>query len=184
MANAVVENLVDRATIADLKARVDRLLAHERAHPFDPGDGPALPTDDGYCSEYGPFVADKDEAERVKKRIRADRCARVRYALARAAARSLHQLLPFADDLRPRPLAAHLQPDQQGRGLRAADRASGVLDIMDAELGRDAVLLDVSINNVGAQTDSGGWHIDLAHLHGCRAAAELHPRHPDRLDAG
>ena len=35
-----------------------------------------------------------------------------------------------------------------------------VLDLMDAELGKDAVLLDVSINNVGAHTDSGGWHVD------------------------
>ena len=55
---AVIPNLIGRDTITDLKARVDRLLAHEREHPFDPGDGPSLPSDDGYCSEYGPFVAD------------------------------------------------------------------------------------------------------------------------------
>ena len=35
-----------------------------------------------------------------------------------------------------------------------------MLDLVDAELGRDCVLLDVSINNVGPQTDSGGWHLD------------------------
>ncbi len=70
---AVIENLIDRETAAKLKARVELMLGHEREHPFDPGDGPALPSDDGYCSEYGPFVADKGEAERVKKRIRADR---------------------------------------------------------------------------------------------------------------
>ena len=69
----VIPNLMDRAKIADLKARVDRMLAHEREQPFDSGDGPAIPSDDGYCSEYGPFVADKEESERVKKRIRADR---------------------------------------------------------------------------------------------------------------
>lgn len=31
---------------------------------------------------------------------------------------------------------------------------------MDAELGRHAILRDVSINNVGAHTNSAGWHID------------------------
>ena len=35
-----------------------------------------------------------------------------------------------------------------------------MLELMDAELGRDAILLDVSINNVGPHTNSGGWHID------------------------
>ena len=75
---AVIPNLVDRATVVDLKGRVERLLAHEREHPFDPGDGPALPSDNGYCSEYGPFVADKEETERVKKRIRADRARGLR----------------------------------------------------------------------------------------------------------
>jgi hypothetical protein len=66
---AVIPNLVDRTTVIDLKGRVERLLNHEREHPFDPGDGPALPSDNGYCSEYGPFVADKEESERVMKRI-------------------------------------------------------------------------------------------------------------------
>ena len=31
---------------------------------------------------------------------------------------------------------------------------------MDRELGRDCVLLDVSVNHVGPGTDSGGWHVD------------------------
>ena len=35
-----------------------------------------------------------------------------------------------------------------------------LLDVMDAELGRDAVILDMSVNHVGAHTDSGGWHVD------------------------
>ncbi len=35
-----------------------------------------------------------------------------------------------------------------------------MLELIDTELGKDAVLLDVSINSVGPRTDSGGWHID------------------------
>jgi len=34
----VVEGLLDDATTADLQRRVQRLLDHERAHPFDAGD--------------------------------------------------------------------------------------------------------------------------------------------------
>ncbi len=157
---AVVENLVDRATIADLKARVDRLLAHERAHPFDPGDGPALPTDDGYCSEYGPFVADKDEAERVKKRIRADRAREFDTPWPvppREVCISFFHLPTIFDHGRSQRIFNLINKDAAFAPLI---EHPVVLDIMDAELGRDAVLLDVSINNVGAQTDSGGWHID------------------------
>lgn len=36
---AVIPNLVDRATIADLKAGVHRMLANERQHPFVTCDG-------------------------------------------------------------------------------------------------------------------------------------------------
>ena len=35
-----------------------------------------------------------------------------------------------------------------------------LLSIVDRELGRDAVLLDVSVNSVGPHTTSGAWHLD------------------------
>jgi hypothetical protein len=34
--HVVIENLVDKATVADLRDRVERILAHEREHPADP----------------------------------------------------------------------------------------------------------------------------------------------------
>jgi ectoine hydroxylase-related dioxygenase (phytanoyl-CoA dioxygenase family) len=157
---AVIPDLVDRATVADLKARVDRLLEHERAHPFDPCDGPALPTDDGYCSEYGPFVADKDEAERVKKRIRADRAREFDTPWPvppREVCISFFHLPTIFDQGRSQRIFNLINKDAAFAPLI---EHPVVLDIMDAELGRDAVLLDVSINSVGAHTDSGGWHID------------------------
>jgi ectoine hydroxylase-related dioxygenase (phytanoyl-CoA dioxygenase family) len=157
---AVIENLVDHATITDLKQRVNRLLAHEREHPFDPGDGPALPSDDGYCSEYGPFVADKGEAERVKKRIRADRAREFDTPWPvppEDVCISFFHLPTIFDEGRSQRIFNLINKDAAFAPLI---EHPVVLELMDAELGRDAVLLDVSINNIGPHTNSGGWHID------------------------
>lgn len=157
---AVIENLVSRETVADLKARVNRMLAYEREHPFDPGDGPALPTDDGYCSEYGPFVADRDEAERVKKRIRAGRAREFATPWPvppKEVCISFFHLPTIFDQGRSQRIFNLINKDAAFAPLI---EHPAVLEVMDAELGRDAVLLDVSINNVGAHTDSGGWHVD------------------------
>ena len=35
-----------------------------------------------------------------------------------------------------------------------------LLSMMDQELGRDAIVLDMSVNHVGPQTNSAGWHVD------------------------
>ena len=35
----VVEGLLPPEAVRDLKARCDRIMAHEREHPFDSGDG-------------------------------------------------------------------------------------------------------------------------------------------------
>lgn len=157
---AVVKNLVDRETVSDLKARVNRMLAYEREHPYDPGDGPSLPSDDGYCSEYGPFVADKGEAERVKKRIRADRAREFDTPWPVPPSEvciSFFHLPTIFDQGRSQRIFNLINKDVAFAPLVEHPT---VLELMDAELGRDAVLLDVSINNVGSQTDSGGWHVD------------------------
>lgn len=157
---AVIPSVVDRATIADLKARVDRMLAHERQRPFDPGDGPAIASDDGYCSEYGPFVADKDESERVKKRIRADRAREFDTPWPvppEEVCISFFHLPSIFDEGRSQRIFNLINKDVAFAPLI---EHPAVLELMDAELGRDAILLDVSINNVGPRTNSGGWHID------------------------
>ncbi len=157
---AVIPNLVDRATIADLKGRVDRLLAYEREHPYDPGDGPTLPSDDGYCSEYGPFVADKEESERVKKRIRSDRAREFDTPWPvppDEVCISFFHLPSIFDEGRSQRIFNLINKESAFAPLL---EHPAVLELMDAELGRDAILLDVSINNVGPRTNSGGWHID------------------------
>ena len=156
----VVEGLLDRATVVDLKARVDRMLAYERDHPFDPGDGPARPDDDSYCSEYGPFVADGAEIERVKKRMRADRAREFDTPWPvppEDVCISFFHLPSIFDQGRSQRIFNLINKDSAFAQLIEHPL---LLGLVDAELGRDAVLLDVSVNYVGARTDSGGWHLD------------------------
>lgn len=157
---AVIPNLIPQEKAKKLKSRVEEIMRLERKHPFDQGDGPSLPSDEGYCSEYGPFVADNDEASRVKKRIRADR------------AREFNTPWPVP----PEQVCIsffHLPTIfDQGRSQRVFNLINKelafaplvehpvILELIDSELGKDAVLLDVSINSIGANTDSGGWHVD------------------------
>ncbi len=157
---AVMERLVDRETVGDLKDRVDRMLAEERAHPFESGDGPALPTDDGYCSEYGPFVADAAESERVKRRIRADRAREFNTPWPVPPGEvciSFFHLPAIFDGGRSQRIFNLINKDAAFAPLI---EHPAIMSIVDESLGRDAVLLDVSINNIGAHTDSGGWHLD------------------------
>ena len=157
---AVIDNLVDRDTIKDLKERVDQMLAREREHPYDPGDGPALPSDGGYCSEFGPFVADRDESERVQKRIRADRAREFDTPWPVPPDQvciSFFHLPTIFDEGRSQRVFNLINKDAAFAPLI---EHPAVLNLVDRELGRDAVLLDVSINNVGMHTDSGGWHLD------------------------
>lgn len=156
----VIEGLLPRETVRDLKQRVDAILAHERAHPFDPGDGPAAPGDERYCGEYGPFLADATEQARVMRRIRADRAREFNTPWPvppEEVCISFFHIPTIFDEGRSQRVFNLINKDPAFAVLLEHPAA---LEIMDAELGRDTVLLDVSVNNVGARTDSGGWHID------------------------
>ena len=156
----VLENVIDNEVVADLKSRVDRMLDYEREHPYLPGDGPALPGDDRFCSEYGPFVCEADEQARVRQRIRADRAREYDTPWPvppEEVCISFFHLPSLFDNGRSQRIFNLINKDLAFAPL--IEHAT-VLDLVDAELGRDCVLLDVSINNVGPQTDSGGWHLD------------------------
>lgn len=156
----VLENLFDAEHVADLKARVDRMLADERQNPFLPGDGPALPSDDAYCSEYGPFVCEDEERSRVRQRIRADRAREYDTPWPvppEEVCISFFHLPSLFDNGRSQRIFNLINKDL---AFAPPIEHPAVLDLVDAELGRDCVLLDVSVNNVGAHTDSGGWHLD------------------------
>ena len=156
----VLEGLIDQATVADLKDRADRIMAYERDHPFDPGDGPALPTDAEFCTEYGPYAAAPGEAERVQQRIRADRAREFDTPWPvppEDVCISFFHLPSLTDDGRSQRIFNLINKDSAFAPLIEHPT---LLGLMDAELGGDCVLLDVSVNHVGPDSDSGGWHLD------------------------
>lgn len=156
----IIEGLLQREQVSDLKGRIDALLAHEREHPFDPGDGPPQPGDERYCGEFGPFVADSDEQARVMRRIRADRAREFDTpwpVLPEEVCISFFHLPSIFDDGRSQRIFNLINKDPAFAPLLEDPL---LLEIIDGELGRDAVLLDASVNHVGPQTDSGGWHLD------------------------
>ena len=156
----VVEGLLDEATTVDLRDRVQRLLDHERAHPFDPGGDTPLPDADAQSWYARIWELDDDERRRLAQRL------------------ALQQLAEFDT---PWPV-----PDDQvcisfihiptmfdgGRSQRIFNLINKdtsfarlvehplVMSVVEDQLGVDAVLLDVSVNAVGPRTASGGWHVD------------------------
>jgi ectoine hydroxylase-related dioxygenase (phytanoyl-CoA dioxygenase family) len=157
---AVVEEVLDRDTTADLQARVQRLLDDERAHPFDPG--PDAPPPDTGMGEWYAKVWELSDEERDR--------------LGQRLALRQHEEL---DTPWPVPVEdvcisfAHIPTlFDHGRSQRIFNLINKdvtfarlvehplILSIAEALLGVDVILLDVSVNAVGPRTSGGGWHVD------------------------
>ncbi len=155
----VLENLIDRATVEDLRARVERILRHERDHPFDPDPGPA-PADETAAHFASIWELNADEAERLDRRIRHQRAQEFDTPWPVAPSDvciSFVHIPTFFDNGRSQRIFNLINKDPAFAPLVEHPT---VLAMMDAALGRDAIALDVSVNQVGAHTASGGWHVD------------------------
>ena len=67
--HVVIENLIDKSTVADLRDRVERILTFEREHPADPG-GSDISVDQVADIDFEYWRSGDDEIERMKNRIR------------------------------------------------------------------------------------------------------------------
>ena len=156
----VIENLLDPATTADLRDRVQRLLDDEKANPYDPGpDAPA--PDEEQLSWYAQiWDLDDDEKVRLSQRLmrrqhdefdtpwpvsNADVCI------------SFIHIPTYFDGGRSQRIFNLINKDTAFAPLL---EHPVVMSIMEDQLGVDAVLLDVSVNAVGPRSSSGGWHVD------------------------
>jgi hypothetical protein len=150
----VIPNLLDATTTADLTDRVQALLDHERAHPFDPGSE-APERDDDQLSWYArTWDLDEDEKARLSQRLllrqhdefdtpwpvsNADVCIsfiHIPTLFDRGRSQRIFNLIN--KDAAFAPLLEH----------------PIVLSIVEDQLGVDAVLLDVSVNAVGQPPDA------------------------------
>ena len=67
----IFENVLRGDDLQHFMSEYDRIMAYERDHPFDPGDGPSLPDDDQMTKYLADaYKIDEDELARVLKRIR------------------------------------------------------------------------------------------------------------------
>ena len=156
----VVEGALDAATTAKLGDRVQRLLEHERAHPFDPGPDAPEPDPDQIAWYARIWDLDDEEQARLSQRL---------------ASRQRDEF----DTPWPVPnedvcisfihIPTHFDHGRSQRIFNLINKDTSfapllehplVLSIVEDQLGRDAVLLDVSVNAVGPQSSSGGWHVD------------------------
>lgn len=155
----VLENLLSADTVRDMRERVERILDHEREQAFAAEDSAPPPTGEHGALSHIWDTSDEERALWVNR-------------IRETQAREFDTPWPVPDDevcisFLHIPTFFDRGRSQRIFNLINKDTAFApllehptVLAIMDEELGRDTVLLDVSVNHVGAHTDSGGWHVD------------------------
>ncbi len=157
--HVVIENLLPKATVVDLRDRVERILAYERDHPVDPGESTiSIDQVDDVDFEY--WRSGDDEIERMKRRIRrrqADEYDTPWPVRADEVCISFIHIPTLFDDGRSQRIFNLINKDVAFAPLVEHPL---VLSMMDVELGRDAIVLDMSVNHVGPHTNSAGWHVD------------------------
>jgi ectoine hydroxylase-related dioxygenase (phytanoyl-CoA dioxygenase family) len=159
---AVIEDVLDPATVRDLRSRVEVLLRQEREHPFDPGaDGVDVTPDEAVLAHFDDiWQLSDDERRRVARRIHHRQHEELDTPWPVPPAEvciSFTHIPTLFDDGRSQRIFNLINKDP---AFAVLVEHPTLLAIMDVELGRDAVILDMSVNHVGAHTDSGGWHVD------------------------
>jgi len=156
----VVEGALDASATTELSERVQRLLDHERAHPFDPG--PDAPRPDPERSSWYQRIWDVDDDEQV----------RLSQRLARQQLEEFDTPWPVPNEdvcISFIHIPTHFDAGRSQRIFNLINKDTAfasllehplVMWIVEDLLGRDAVLLDVSVNAVGPNSSSGGWHVD------------------------
>lgn len=164
----VIDGLIAPAEAAAYRERVESLLRAERetpvyVEPVTEGFTPPADTEIAFAA-YWDMPA--GESERLWRRIRRQQADEF----------DTPWPVPYADvcvSFIPIPTFFDQGRSQRIFNLINKDPAFAplvehplVLGMVDAELGRDAVLLDVSINHVGPDAAGGGWHVDspLSHM--------------------
>ncbi len=155
----VIENLLQKATVVDLRDRDERILAHERDHPIDPGES-SISHDQVGEIDFEYWHSSADEIARMGRRIRqrqAEEFDTPWPVRADEVCISFIHIPTLFDDGRSQRIFNLINKDIAFAPLVEHPL---VLSMMDHELGRDAIVLDMSVNHVGPHTDSAGWHVD------------------------
>ena len=156
----VFENVISDDDLQQFSSQYDRIMVHERDHPFDPGDGPPAPDDDEMAKYLADaYKIDDNELARVLKRIRHTRAENHDTPWPVPAEKVSHSFLQM-------PLVS-TNGSQRSYNLPAkmpgCDRLMEhpiVLEVMGDLLEDDCVISDLSFNSIAPQSGSSYWHID------------------------
>ena len=157
--HVVIENLIPKSMAADLRDRVERILERERAHPADPGDSDVA-VDQVADLDFTLWRMGDDETERLKRRIRRrqlDEFDTPWPVPAEEVCISFIHIPSLFDDGRSQRIFNLINKDVAFAPLVEHPL---VLSVIEQELGRDLIVLDMSLNHVGPHTNSAGWHVD------------------------
>ena len=157
--HVVVENVIPRATVDDLHARVDAILQRERANPVDPGDS-EVTIEQADLIDYSLWRIDEVEEARLKRRIRHRQATEFDTPFPvdpNDALISFVHIPTFFDSGRSQRIFNLINKDPAFAPLVEQTQ---ILAVVERELGRDLMLSDVSVNHIGPHTNSAGWHVD------------------------
>ena len=157
--HVVIEDLVPKSMVEDLRDRVQRILDRERAHPADPGEV-EVSVDQASEVDFSLWRTDDEEDSRLKRRIRhrqAEEFDTPWPVPAKDVCISFIHIPTLFDDGRSQRIFNLINKDVAFAPLVEHPT---VLSVLEHELGRDLIVLDMSVNHVGPHTDSAGWHVD------------------------
>jgi ectoine hydroxylase-related dioxygenase (phytanoyl-CoA dioxygenase family) len=156
----VVEDLISTEQIRRFRERIEDRLTFERAHPVDPGESIVTGTqaDD---VDFTLWETRAEEEALLRRRIRhrqAEEFDTPWPVSSNDVCISFVHIPTSFDNGGSRRVFNVINKDPH---LAELAEHPLILRAIEAELGRDLILLDASINQVGAQTNTpGGWHID------------------------
>src|SRR6185295_6520743 len=157
--HVVLPNLISKDMVTDLRDRVERILAHEREHPVDPGAS-SVEVDQAEEVNFDMWSIDDDEIERLKNRIRhrqAEEFDTPWPVSVDDVCISFIHIPSLFDEERSQRIFNLINKDVTFAPLVEHPT---VLSMLDEALGRDAIVLDMSVNHIGPHTNSAGWHVD------------------------
>jgi len=157
--HVVLPNLLSKDMVADLRDRVEHILAFERQHPVDPGKS-AVEVDQAADVDFEYWRSGDDEIERMKNRIRhrqAEEFDTPWPVSGNDVCISFIHIPSIFDEGRSQRIFNLINKDVAFAPLVEHPT---VLSMMDEALGRDAIVLDMSVNHIGPHTNSAGWHVD------------------------
>ena len=158
---AVMEGMLSRDDLEQVRSVVDRLFAEARKSPYDPGESPVSPEDaalEVFLAES--YAVSEAELKRTMRLIRHERHVNhdTPWPVPPNQVVRMFVHLPGFLDMGKTQIVRNLPGKDLLFGRLVED--ARVLSLARAVLGNDCVLSDISANSIGPGTEGAAWHVD------------------------